>query len=245
MGHFIDPSKNVAIYESPKAGGTTLRIWLHFLLTGELVESVRRGGYFHGTGRMLDHLLAHGYRNHTFVTPPAGMLVVRLVRDPLTRFCSLVRDKVMREGWRPSGHGPCHPAGGKRGPQLSFVEACGCAVAFLTERCHAYRGANDGAVDAEILYHFCPQVNHVGCVGEHVVDSPQTLWVDTEELSTVLKPRLESLYGMQLPDVHARNAHFLASAEPCGVEAIPSHVKQRVVEFYDADMLLWERRGRR
>ena len=37
MGYFVDPDRNVAIYESPKAGGTTLRIWLHFLLTGELV----------------------------------------------------------------------------------------------------------------------------------------------------------------------------------------------------------------
>jgi len=183
MGHFFDLAKNVAIYDSPKTGGTSLRIWLHYLLTGELVETVRHGGYFRGTNRMLDRLRAHGYRLQTFVPPPTGTLVIRLVREPLTRFGSLVRDKVMQEGWRPPGHGPRDAAGEKRGPQLPFAEACECAMAFLTERCHTYRGANDCAV-------------------------------------------------------------FLGYDEPCGVEAIPSSVKQRVVEFYDADMLLWARRGR-
>jgi hypothetical protein len=244
MGHFFDLAKNVAIYDSPKTGGTSLRIWLHYLLTGELVETVRHGGYFRGTNRMLDRLRAHGYRVQTFVPPPTGTLVIRLVREPLTRFGSLVRDKVMQEGWRLPRHGPRDAAGEKRGPQPPFAEACECAMAFLTERCHTYQGANDGAVDAEILYHFCPQVNHVGSPSNHDVDSPRDMWVATEELSTVLKPRLESLYGMRLPDVHARNARILGSDEPYGVEAIPSSVKQRVVEFYEADMLLWARRGR-
>jgi hypothetical protein len=239
MGHFLDLAKNVAIYESPKTGGTTLRIWLHYLLTGELVEAVRHGGYFHGTSRMLDHLRAHGYRLQTFVPPPTGPLVIRLVRDPLQRFCSLVRDKVMREGWHPPGHGPRDPVGEKQGPQLPFAEACECAMAFLTERCHAYRGGNTTGVDAEICYHFCPQVNHVGSQMEHEIDSPHALWVATAELSTLLKPRLEALYGMRLPDVHARDGRFLAFSEPCGPEAIPSHVKRRVLEFYAADMLLW------
>ena len=245
MGHFLDLAKNVAIYESPKTGGTTLRIWLHYLLTGELVEAVRHGGYFHGTDRMLDHLLAHGYRNHTFVAAPAGSLVIRLVRDPLQRFCSLVRDKVMREGWRTPGDGPRERAGDKKVPALPFAEACGCALAFLTERCHAYRGDRVTTVDAEVLYHFCPQVNHVGGPSNHDVDSPRDLWVATEMLSTVLKPRLEALYGMRLPDVHARDSRFIAQDGPCGVETIPSNVHRRLVDFYAADILLWERRGRR
>ena len=50
-----------------------------------------------------------------------------------------------------------------------------------------------------LWYHFVPQTYHLG-----TDKSYYDLVVDTKELSTVLKPYLESKWVIELPDIHTR-----------------------------------------
>lgn len=234
MACFFDTTRTLAVYESPKTGGTTLRIWLFFLLTGNLVEHVRDRTYYHGTTRMLDHLLANGYSLSTFAPPPPQSEVWQLVRCPLDRFASLVRDKVIREGWRVDPQQNKMVQDRTARAQLSFDAACEVALQFLTETCRRFTGSVEHNY---MYYHTCPQVNHLGWTRETGFAADRVTAVETANIDK-LKHRLEALYGVELPDVHARNSRF--SEVPAATQAmhLPAHVREAVCDFYADDFAM-------
>jgi hypothetical protein len=236
MGCYMDRARNLAVYDSPKTGGTTLRIWLYFLLTGQLVENVQDNSYYHGTTPMLDHLLANGYALSTYSPPPENTETWQLVRCPFDRFASLVRDKVIREGWHfdPARNGFVADRVANAG--LGFEEGSKIALDFLTESCRRFVGDLSASY---VHYHFCPQVNHVGKPGNGALSQKKVTAIETKNIAQ-LKARLEVLYGRSLPALHARDSRFGAVPAPPSPAAWPPEVRAAVLDFYAEDFAMLE-----
>jgi hypothetical protein len=236
MGFFLDHSHSLCIYDCPKSGGTTLRIWLYFLLTGQLVENVRGDSYYHGTTRMLDHLLANGYMLSTYSRPPENAEVWQLVRCPFDRFASLVRDKVMREGWHFDAQRNGFVADPAASASLTFEEGCKIALSFLTDGCRRFEGNLSASY---VHYHFCPQVNHVGKPGNGASLQGRVTAIETKDIAQ-LKARLEVLYGRSLPSIHARDSRFGAVPVLPAPAEWPPEVRAAVLDFYAEDFAMLE-----
>jgi hypothetical protein len=234
MGYFIDKERSLVVYDSPKSGGTTLRIWLYFLLTGQLVENVQDNSYYHGTTRMLDHLLANGYALSTYSPPPENSEIWQLVRCPFDRFASLVRDKVLREGWHFDPERNSFVADPVASADLDFEAGCKIALEFLTDDCRRFEGNLSASY---VHFHFCPQVNHVGKPGNSAFSWERVAAVETKDIAQ-LKARLEVLYGRSLPPVHARDSRFGAAPTlPPPTEWHPG-ARAAVLNFYAEDFAM-------
>lgn len=184
MSFFVDKEKKFVIYESPKTGGTTLRNWINYAATGELIEFGTEGYYEQTPGSYL-FLHEHGYDYSEFKSFD-GYETVCVKRDPVQRFVSCYTDKIIRE---------------------NLIENCDLAHFIdnfdevLENHPHkffthpSFKDKNIGY----LWYHFVPQCYSVGKdinYYDHVID--------TKEVSTKLKSFLESRWEIELPDIHAR-----------------------------------------
>lgn len=180
MSYFLDPLAQLALYEAPKNGGTTLRLWLAYRLTGRLYLSNPNATYYTGTAEMTAMLREAGY-SHAGFTPLESQQKICIKRDPVQRFLSCFQDKIIKEG----------------GYNLTLGE-------FL-DRFEDILAADSKMMEiygmGKLRFHFQPQVYHFGSdVGyyDHVFSVP--------EISTKLKDYLEDQWQVKLPELHARDA---------------------------------------
>ena len=95
MSYFIDTENNFTVYEAPKNGGTTLRLWICYAGTGELIRS-SDSGYYAGTSETYKMLKEWGYVNGAFKSTETSGKVCRK-RDPVARFISCFYDKAIKQ----------------------------------------------------------------------------------------------------------------------------------------------------
>ena len=81
MSYFTDYDNEFTVFEAPKNGGTTLRLWIYYAGTGELVKSAE-SEYYAGTGETYKQLQEWGYVNGEYENPqdPDGMYQERPCR---------------------------------------------------------------------------------------------------------------------------------------------------------------------
>lgn len=181
MAFFIDEERKFVVYESPKTGGTTLRSWINFAGTGQLAVSGTKD-YYYERADVYSSLDDWGY-NYSRFTELEGYEKVCIKREPISRFISCYTDKIVREN-----HIPNCDLG-------DFIDTFDDTL-----RDHPMKHPSLPGKDIGYLwYHFVPQTYHLG-----TDKSYYDLVVDTKELSTVLKPYLESKWGVELPDIHTR-----------------------------------------
>ena len=173
-----------SIYEAPKNGGTTIRIWLYYKLTKDLIRDECSTGYYTGTSEMTTYLTSNGYFNRTFESVITPIKIV-IKRDPLERFVSLFNDKIIKDQWL----------------QSTSVEML---LDEYSEKILNYNGNNAN----ELLYHFCPQANHFSNNINYF-----NYVFSTSEINSSLRLFLEELWRMKLPMLHARNSTSWVSKE--------------------------------
>lgn len=179
MGYFADLANDFTIYESPKSGGTTLRLWIHYLQTRDQVPD-RDQTYYAGNKATLESMRKVGYVS-SFFSPSTTGRNICLKRDPVARFVSCYQDKVIREN---------------RLRRMSLD-------VFLDDFDRVLerdRATMNDKVTPYLKYHFAPQTMQLGTSRSYYDEI-----YDTSELSTRVKPVLENLWNLRLPEVHARN----------------------------------------
>ena len=179
MSHFSDIENSFSVYEAPKNGGTTLRLWIFFAGTGEVIKS-SESAYYTGNSRTHTLLKEWGYHNGYFQNTETEERVC-IKRDPVKRFVSCFHDKVMKEGRL----------------QATVDELLDDFERILDQ---SPSKLNDGKTNF-MKFHFDPQTTHFGKDYSYY-----THVFDTTEVSTKLKDYLENKWQIELPDLHARNS---------------------------------------
>ena len=95
MSYFTDSENNFTVYEAPKNGGTTLRLWICYAGTGEIIKS-SDSGYYAGTEQTYQLLKEWGYKNKKFKKKAGERVCIK--RNPIDRFVSCFYDKAIKEG---------------------------------------------------------------------------------------------------------------------------------------------------
>ena len=178
MSYFTDPNNDFTVFEAPKNGGTTLRLWIYYAGTGELVKS-SDSEYYAGTGETYKQLQEWGYVNGKYKVPMTEMVCIK--RDPVDRFVSAFYDKVIKEGRI----------------KVTLDDFLNNFDEVLNK---STMKMNDGKTNF-MRFHFEPQTYHFGTDR----DSYHKVF-DIREIGTGLKGYLESKWGVELPRIHARNS---------------------------------------
>ena len=205
MGHYLLNQASLTIYDAPKTGGTTLRFWLYFYLTGELPSASSRNGdnifnsYLYGGKDFSRSMKKLGYKQLRFQDYDSSDLKICLLRDPISRFISCFNDKLVSERkW-------------KKFPSMSFPNDL---EGFLNDR-HLLEpsfkwrlkrkiGLGNDLNGNYLGYHFAPLSFHYGNNPDYY---DHIFW--TSDINTSFKPFLEERLGTSLPDLHTRNASTL------------------------------------
>lgn len=206
MGYFIDNEKNFIAYDVPKGGGTTLRAWIGYHLLGEAQMEGEQDGYYVCSPQFSQKLLHHANYTLDWFNPYDGERVC-VKRDPVKRFVSCYRDKVLKEGQY-----------GK-----ASVDQILDNFDRLKEIDHPH-GHNTKI--GYNWYHFAPQVNHLGFDKDYY-----THVFDISEVGTGLREYLNDKWGTDLPDLHARDSTKIKGNT---VELTPKQIS-RVEELYHED----------
>ena len=177
MSYFTDSENNFTVYEAPKNGGTTLRLWICYAGTGEIIKS-SDSGYYAGTEQTYQLLKEWGYKNEKFKKKAGEKVCIK--RNPIDRFVSCFYDKAIKEGRIKTDID-------------TFLDN------FADEIEKSTLTMNDGKTNF-LKFHFAPQSWHFGDSADyydHVFD--------ISEVSTNLKSYLEDKWNIGLPDLHTRN----------------------------------------
>lgn len=192
MGRFIDKEYNFAIYNVPKGGGTTLRSWIYFAKTGEMALKDEGDGYLNQASKTYSYLREIGYEVCNFINWGKGPSVC-IVRNPINRFISLYKDKIVKE--KRCGTPP---------PSFSDFTRNFAEVIKNNDFPHP---PNPSLKYLE--HHFAPQTLILGNnedYYEHIFD--------ISEINTKLKSYLEKRWGIELPILHCRKAKMLEDIKP-------------------------------
>lgn len=179
MSFFQDLASGLALYEAPKNGGTTLRIWIAYRLTGQLLMGPARGGYYMGTSAMTDLLVNAGYSHKAFV-PLDCRRRICVKRDPVERFLSCFEDKILKQQRR----------------QLSLAEF----LANFEDEIEKDAAVVPRYGMSTLAFHFLPQTYHFGRDADYY-DEIFTV----AEVGSRLKEYLQDAWGIELPNLHARH----------------------------------------
>jgi RecG-like helicase len=178
MSYFIDEENDFTVYESPKNGGTTLRLWIYYAGTGDLVKSSDTG-YYAGTDETYRMLQEWGYKNKKFKKTNTKSKVC-IKRDPVSRFISCFYDKAIKEG------------------KLKVT-----IDDFLDNFDEILDNHPETMNDNKTKYmkfHFASQTYHFG------KDSSYYDYIfDINEINNKFKSYLEKMWRIELPKLHARN----------------------------------------
>ena len=89
MGHYIDKTAGFNVYDAPKSGGTTMRSWLKYKKHGELRLKEQKDGY--------SFVSEVSYDWECLYFKPYEGESICVKRDPVKRFVSCYKDKILRE----------------------------------------------------------------------------------------------------------------------------------------------------
>lgn len=181
MAYFIDEERKFIVYESPKTGGTTLRSWINYAATGELMISGTKE-YYHESPNVYSLLDDYGYDYSEFKSFD-GYETLCIKRDPVNRFISCYTDKILREGQIQD----CDLD--------NFIDNFDGILKEHPFMHPSLKGKNIGF----LWYHFAPQTYHIGEKKEYY-----DYVIDTKEITTKLKPFLEERWDIKLPNIHTR-----------------------------------------
>jgi hypothetical protein len=183
MSYFVDHPSSLALYEAPKNGGTTLRLWLAYRLTGQLFLSSRSSNYYTGTAEMTRMLNEAGYSHEKFKQTEC-LNKICIMRDPVQRFVSCYMDKIVKEGKMNIGIS-------------EFLDRFDDVMTQDNQIVEAYG-------TSKLDFHFRPQAFHFGQDMNYY-----THVFTVNQISTGLKDFLENHWRLELPDIHARNSQEL------------------------------------
>lgn len=206
MSYFTDKENDFAIYDSPKTGGTTLRLWICYAGTGKLMKTDRAGKDYYSDNRETYELLRDwGYALLDGYGEPDVSVKACIKRDPVKRFVSCFKDKVMREG------------------RLDVtVDELLDNYDEVVARTPQYMWDNKTNY---IKFHFDPQTFHYGSdvsYFDHVFD--------VSEMNTTIKTFLEGKWDIELPVLHARDSKQIDKK----LELTEAQV-EKVKKFYQVD----------
>ena len=202
MSYFTDPQNKFTIYDVPKGGGSTIRLWIYYAGTGELEKST--SGYYEVTARERNQIQEWGYDLLSGFQSVDGERVC-VKRDPVKRFVSCFKDKVMREKrW----------SGTVDELLDNYEEVVRKTPAYMLDNKTSYIG-----------FHFDPQSWHLGKNRDYYDKV-----FDLSELGTEVKGYLESKWKIELPDIRARDSRSTTNNLVLTEEQI-----QKVKAFYQED----------
>lgn len=179
MSYFVDEENGFTVYEAPKNGGTTLRLWICYAGTGEVIKS-SDSEYYTGNARTYNLLQEWGYVNGEYAdtgTPES----VCIIRDPVDRFISCFYDKVIKEGRL----------------KVTIDDLLNNFDEIL-DSCELKM--NDGKTNF-MKFHFAPQTYHFGSNKE-----AYTKVFNVSDIDQGLRRYLEHKWNVGLPALHARNS---------------------------------------
>lgn len=179
MGLFTDPNNNFTLYDVPKGGGTTIRSWITYAGTGEY-QLAGSPEYYHESPKAYQLLEDWGYESVFFRAVGGDRVCVK--RDPVERFVSCYKDKVVNEG---------------RIPGISVNDLLNNFDEIIHENDLPHPSNNEIGY---LWFHFAPQVEQLGRDYSYY-----THVFDINEVGTGLKKYLESKWDIVLPDLHCRN----------------------------------------
>lgn len=202
MSFFTDPQNKFTIYDVPKGGGTTIRLWIYYAGTGSL--EISQNGYYEVTARERNTIQGWGYNLlDGFISVPGERVCIK--RDPVKRFISCFKDKVLREKrW----------SGTVDELLDNYDEVVRKTPAYMLDLKTSYIG-----------FHFDPQTWHLG-ENRDYYDKV----FDLSELSTEVKGYLEGKWGIELPNIKARNSKATKNELVLTEEQIA-----KVKKFYQVD----------
>jgi len=180
MATFFDNKNNFIVRDVPKVGGTTIRNWIGYYMTGELklVSTDPQKVFYYNDDSVAKHIKSNGYVMDLY-TPYDGEAVC-VKRDPVERFISCYADKIVREKWL--------------NVSLSdFIDNFDTYVDINAE--HKQGGTDYGF----IWYHFSPQTQQLGPSRDNY-----TRVFDISEMSD-LREYLQDKWSIELPELHCRN----------------------------------------
>ena len=179
MSYFSDTDNDFTVYEAPKNGGTTLRLWICYAGTGNLIKS-SDSAYYAGTSETYQLLQEWGYMNTKFKEAPTTQKVC-IKRNPIDRFISCFYDKAIKEGRI----------------KVTLDD-------FLNNFDEIIESSKDTMNDGKtnfLKFHFATQTFHFGKDPSYYDEV-----FDISEVSTGLKKFLEKNWSIPLPSLHARNS---------------------------------------
>ncbi|WP_186583910.1 sulfotransferase family 2 domain-containing protein [Synechococcus sp. MEDNS5] len=197
MGHIYSHQHRCAIYDAPKAGGTTLRTWLIMCLTSsDPNKNLLAGNYIKGDHEFRKIVDEIGYKHSYFVNYPSAIHKACIIREPIRRFKSCFVDKLIREDrWKHIRQmKACDDVPGF----INFLESYQFKFKNNIKRILPY---NNDLQRSYIFYHFCPQVRHFGYDPQYF-----TNYFFTDEMSSKLKPFLETTFDATLENIHTRKS---------------------------------------
>jgi len=205
MSYFTDTENDFAIYDAPKTGGTTVRLWICYAGTGDLMKTDRKVDYYSDNRETYELLKDWGYSLLDGFGEPEVSSKVCIKRDPVKRFISCYRDKILGE----------QRANVSVDDLLDhYDEVIAKTPQFMWDNKTNY-----------IKFHFDPQTFHYGSdvsFFEHVFD--------ISEMNTGVKSYLESKWDIEIPKLHARdNRKAIAPLE------LTEEQIAKVKKFYQVD----------
>lgn len=178
MGRFTDKTHEFSIYDVPKGGGTTIRSWIHYKYKGNLGIEGFGNGYKSQSTKSYKHLNELGFRVEWFNPVPGEKICIK--RDPIQRFLSCYKDKILREG-------NCD--------KIRLDKFIGNVDKIIQKY-----DFNHTPKVKFLKYHFSPQHKILGdskTIYNHVFD--------ISEMDTRVKEYLEDMWKIKLPKLHCRN----------------------------------------
>lgn len=207
MSYFTDSENDFAIYDAPKTGGTTLRLWICYAGTGNLMKTDRTPDkkYYSDNRDTYELLKDWGYNLLGGFGNPEVSDKVCIKRDPVKRFVSCYQDKVIRE------------------KRLSVsVDDLLDHYDEVIKQTPQYMWDN---TTNYVKFHFDPQTFHFGNSKDFFSNV-----FDVSEINTGVKSYLEGKWGIELPDLHARDSRGTIEKLELTSEQIA-----KVKKFYQVD----------
>lgn len=179
MGYFRDKEHDFTIYDAPKGGGTTVRLWIEYSRSKKINSEIKRN-YVTQSSSSYRNLSDMGYKLNWFELVEGERVCIK--RDPIKRFKSCFKDKVIGE------------------TRMGKVSVHYFINNFdMLLRKHNKPHPSNPKVPYN-RYHFAPQVRQFGYDKSYYTEV-----FDISEVNTRLKEYLQDKWKMILPDLHARN----------------------------------------
>lgn len=210
MGLLLDKAHRLTIYDVPKGGGTTIRMWMTYNETHNLNLKTIGEGYVSQDVDSYKHL-----KNRYLVEwfRPTSGTKIAIKRDPIKRFISCYKDKIIRE------------AVDNRTASWTIDKIIDDFPKALDKHPRIHNKKNNIRY---LKYHFAPMVKHLGTDPSYY---DEVFWLS--EMDTRIKEYLEDTWKTKLPPLHCRSQKKSKSI------TLTDTQKKKIREIYRDDYKIW------